>query len=503
MSPASPLVPAQPTPRLSKSRVQSGAQCSLKLWYECYQRGWATPPSETLQHIFDQGTKVGEVAQGRYPGGVLIDAGYREPDLALEQTVAALARKETPSFYEPAFKHKNVFVRVDVLQRASKTSFDLIEVKSTARVKDAHLRDVAIQYWVARGAGLTLRRAGVLTINSDYVFDGVELDLDNLFTFNDLTEDILSRQDEIEDLVDELQLMVLQPEAPAIEPGEHCHDPYDCQYWEHCTRDWPVVDYPVTGLRRLPKAKRLELAELGIEEIADVPANFSLKPMQARIRNCVIENRPWVSDELQSALKNISYPVHHLDFETMGPVIPHYKGTSPFQAIPMQYSNHREEADGSIVHLEYLAEPGGDPRREFTERLIGDLGSEGSICVYSNYEKTVINKLAAAFPDLAPDLKAMIAHLWDLMKVLENHYYHPAFKGSFSIKTVLPAMVPALSYDDLSIHDGMQAAREYERALETDDPTEREIIFTNLREYCALDTWAMVELRRALKRVGV
>lgn len=486
-------------PHLSKSRVQSGTQCALKLWYECYQREFATPPSASLQHIFDQGTKVGEVAQGRYPGGLLIAADYREPDLALEQTVTALARKETPSFYEPAFKHKNVLVRVDVLQRASKTSFDLIEVKSTARVKNAHLRDVAIQYWVARGAGVSLRRAGVLTINSGYVFDGVELDLDELFTFHDLTDEILLLQDDIDVLVDELQLMILQPEAPAIEPGEHCHDPYDCQYWEHCTRDAPKIDFPVKGLRRLQKSKRIELGELGIEEIADVPADFPLKPLQARIRNCVIENKPWVSNSLRAALENISYPVHHLDFETMGPVIPRYQGTSPFQAIPMQYSNHREEADGSIVHLEYLAEPGADPRREFAERLIADLGSEGSICVYSNYEKTVINKLAAVFPDLAPALKALVARIWDLMKVLEKHYYHPAFKGSFSIKSVLPAMVPSLSYDELNIHDGMQAAREYERALEIDDAEERKTIFENLREYCALDTWAMVELRRALK----
>jgi predicted RecB family nuclease len=295
-----------------------------------------------------------------------------------------------------------------------------------------------------------------------------------------------------------LQQVAVQTEPPEIEPGEHCHAPYNCQYWGHCTREWKELKNPIKGLRRLAKTKRLELNDRGIEEIADVPEDFKLGKIQARTRKSVIENRAWVSDQLQTALQDFKYPVHHLDFETMGPVIPRFAGTRPFQAIPIQYSNHREEEDGSMTHLEYLAPPGGDPRRALAERLIADLGSQGSICVYSNYEKTVIGKLAKTFPDLADDLRALVPRLWDLMKVLENHYYHPGFQGSFSIKSVLPVMVPSLSYDALDIHDGMQAAREYERALELEDETEREAVFKALREYCGLDTWAMVELRRAL-----
>ena len=94
----------------------------------------------------------------------------------------------------------------------------------------------------------------------------------------------------------------------------------------------------------------------------------------------------------------------------------------------------------------------------------------------------------------------MIGRLWDLYQVVKEQYYHPAFEGSYSIKSVLPAVVPSLGYDDLAVQDGGSAAHEYYRMVfEETDWVEKERIAESLSRYCARDTQAMLELRRALK----
>jgi predicted RecB family nuclease len=132
-------------------------------------------------------------------------------------------------------------------------------------------------------------------------------------------------------------------------------------------------------------------------------------------------------------------------------------------------------------------------------RLLESLGQEGSICVYSDYERSVIGRLAEALPSLRQELQRLLNRLWDLYEVIRDHYYHPAFKGSYSIKSVLPAVVPSLGYDDLEIQDGEFAARVYYRMVfEETDWVEKARIREALLKYCERDTLAMVELRREL-----
>jgi predicted RecB family nuclease len=203
---------------------------------------------------------------------------------------------------------------------------------------------------------------------------------------------------------------------------------------------------------------------------------------------------------LAGALADITYPVYHLDFETFMPAIPVYAGTRPFEQVPFLYSIHRETQGDATEHFEHLCRGSDDPHRELAERLIADLGDHGSICVYSSFERTMIRKLAHRLPDLAPALEALVERIWDLLPIIRTHYYHPAFQSSFSIKTVLPALVPGLDYEGMEVGGGMAAAIKYEMALAAGDEEEREEIFGHLRTYCRQDTLAMVELRRALAR---
>ncbi len=113
----------------------------------------------------------------------------------------------------------------------------------------------------------------------------------------------------------------------------------------------------------------------------------------------------------------------------------------------------------------------------------------------------MLEQLAEAIPALRPDIERVITRLWDLLEVIKAHYYHPEFQGSFSIKAVLPAVVPTLGYEDLEVRDGQMAAQAYERMVFVEtDWVEKMRLRDALLRYCARDTLAMLELRRALWR---
>ncbi len=63
-------------------------------------------------------------------------------------------------------------------------------------------------------------------------------------------------------------------------------------------------------------------------------------------------------------------------------------------------------------------------------------------------------------PDRPVDVRDLESRLIDLHPVIRDYVYHPDFQGSFSLKFVLPAFVPELTYDDLVIVDGMVASVE-------------------------------------------
>jgi hypothetical protein len=240
-----------------------------------------------------------------------------------------------------------------------------------------------------------------------------------------------------------------------------------------------------------------QLVQRGITTIDDIPDGTRLSDAQRRVK----DNIEWISSELGKVLRSVTYPVHHLDIETLMLALPRFPFTRPYQPIPVQWSNHIELESGELSHQEFLHSEASEPRRQWAQALIESLGEEGSIVVYSAYEEAIIRQLADTFPEFKSAFKSILKRLWDLLPVIRGHYYHPDFNGSYSIKSVLPAVVPSLGYDDLMIQAGGQAAAEYYRMVfvETDWVQQAEVRESLLR-YCARDTLAMVELRRVLKQ---
>ena len=488
--------------RLSKSRFMAGHQCHLRLWYDVHERHLMPPVSETQQAIFDTGHEVGDMACERYPGGHLVAHDYRNIPAALAETQRLIEADSAPALFEPAFRHNNVLARVDVLQRIPDGGWRMIEVKSTTRCKPEHILDAAVQLWVLRGAGLDVRDAGVLTLNREYIYDGVRLDLDALFKFHPVLDEADALLESVGTKVVEMQAMLAAKSAPDIAPGQHCLKPYVCPFYEHCTRNIPQPEHGIYELNGIRVNRREELEAIGITEVRDVPDDFPLDRLQSIIRQAVRDGRDTVHGDVARSLAEITPPVRHLDFETFQPAIPRFAGTRPYDQIPFLFSVRIEHDESSHEHTDYLYEDRGDPRPLIIERLLEALGDEGSICTYSSFERTQIKALAAAFPQYANALNDIIARLVDLLPIVRGSYYHPDFHGSFSIKAVLPVIAPELGYDDLEVADGQLASIWYARALTTTDSTERRQIFDSLRNYCARDTLAMVELRKALLELG-
>lgn len=486
-------------PRLSKSRFQLGLQCARQLWLRCHQPELADPLTEQQQHVFATGTAVGELARKRFAEGVLVDEDHLHSAEALE-TTARLMADPPPAVFEAAFEHGGVLVRPDALVRVG-GEWDLYEVKSSTKLKPEHVSDVAVQLWVLEGAGLRVRRAYLMHLDSSYVYPGGGLDLDALFIAEDVTDDVRLWQPGLRGLVAEMLEMLAKP-APEVPIGKHCDKPYACAFHGHCHGSLP--ERPVTALPRVSDALLASLVRDGILAIADVPLDYpGLTPAQRAVCTVVRSGQPRFSGDIARSLGGLEYPVHFLDFETVSFAVPAHPGTRPWQHIPFQWSVHRLSAEGSLGYRGFLFEGDGDPRREFVESLLEAVGERGSVVVYASFENTRLSELASAFPEHASGIARLQARLFDLERVVRAHVQHPDCCGRTSLKYVLPALVADLSYDGLGIQDGGTASLRYLAAVSGRlGSAERDRVFADLREYCGLDTLALVRVFEALSEAA-
>jgi hypothetical protein len=477
-------------PRLSKTRFLAGVRCPKSLWLECHAPQVADPVDETRQALFDQGHQVGALARERYGGGVLVAEDHLHSAQALETTRRLLA-EGVDCLYEGAFWHDGVLVRADILFRDAADGWTLLEVKSSSSVKPEHLPDLAVQVYVLRGAGLPVTAAGLLYLNKDYLYLGGPYDLGELFVEQDLTDEVEGFLPAIPGLLEGMRRVLAGP-LPEIPVGRRCLEPYDCRFLGYCHQSLP--EYPVTELPRVSAELLDSLIANGYYSMRDVPLDYpGLTDKQRTVCFLARSGEVRFGAGLGEALEPLREPVHFLDFETFGPALPLYPRTKPYQHVPVQWSCHT--LDDGLRHAEFLHTDASDPRRPFAESLLEALKGEGPVVVYTGFEGRIIESLVVELPDLADRLTALQARLFDLERVVREHVQHPAFRGRSSLKYVLPALVPDLSYQGLAIPNGEVATLRWAQAVygEVDEP-ERQQIFADLRAYCATDTLGLVRI---------
>ena len=484
-------------PTISKSKYLAGLQCPLRLWHQCYNPNLASGVSPAQQALFDTGHEVGELATRLYGGGVRMESDPLRHEYAVRETFKAMKDPRVRAIYEASFVYDDVRVRVDILARIGGGKWNLIEVKSSTRVKNEYLPDVGVQYHVLKGSGLEIDRVILTHLNNQYVYDGRELDLKSLFISSDLTQEALGYQEDLQRKLQGLKDMLGSPNPPEIVPSRHCFNPNPCEFWAHCREGLP--EHWIIELGGIGQNKLVELVSMGVQDIRSVPDSFPITEIQDRIRRCVKNNEEYISRELRGELEEVEYPMHFLDFETLGLAVPRYAGTRPYQTVPFQWSDHVLHEGGNIEHREYLCEEDKDPREEFARALLGALGTKGSIVTYTAYEEGVIKGLAEDFPKYSERLLDTLGRVKDLHAIIRRHYYHHGFHGSFSLKSVVPALLPEMDYKNLEIQEGQQAGLEYLRMINNSTPSdEKAKIRKALLNYCGRDTLAMVKVREEL-----
>jgi len=485
-------------PYLTKSRYLAGLQCSRRLWRLAYDTHPYEPPAPGRS--LDVGEQVGLKARLLFPGGVVVSAEPWQHAEAVAQTALLMDDLLVPTIFEAAFERDGIRVRVDVMHRQADGSWGLAEVKSSTGPKDHYIDDVALQVFVVQGLGISVSAVEFFYVNTGYVRGPNGVEWRQFFARLDIAEEV---QERLADLPANLAVAwesLNSSGLPFAKPGNQCSSPYACEFWDECTADKPA-DW-VAKMPRLSAKQAAELEALGIESIAQIPADFRLTSRQGVIRDSHASGQPFVAQDLARLLHRFGPPAFYLDFEAMMSAIPLYEGTRPYQALPFQWSLHEMATDGTLLHQEYLASGAIDPRREFSETLIRALrDSDLPIIVYSAYEQTTLKALAIQFPELAPQLNAIINRLADLLPVVRGAIYHPDFQFSNSIKKVAPALCDGFGYDDLEgIADGSAAASAFAQLASgtISDPIEIDRLRGDFLAYCKRDTLAMVEVHRAL-----
>jgi hypothetical protein len=485
-------------PTLSKSKIIAYRQCPKRLWLEVH-RPELREDSDATKASFQVGHQVGDVARKIYDPaatGVCIDITTEGFKAAFERSARLIEAGDRPIF-EAGFKALNTIALADVMIPSTaegSVSWKMIEVKSSTSVKDYHRDDVAVQAFLARAMGVPVASVSVACIDSSWVYPGSG-DYRGLLAEHDLTEETSARADEVSGWISGAHEIAAATSEPEIETGPHCHTPFECGFCGYCNREKALPQYPVDWLPRLSPKLRRTFKDLGVEDLRDIPENL-LHPKQRLVRHHTLTDTVFFNREgAMNALHRFGSPAYFLDFETCNMPVPIWAGTRPYQQIPFQFSLHKLGA--SLEHTGFLDISGEDPSRRFSEAVVDACGANGPVFVYNaKFEKMILRQQAAKFPDLAKKLEGIVARVVDLLPIAEKCYYHPDQRGSWSIKRILPAVVPELSYADLAgIKDGGMAVSGYTEAIHPDTPPERkEEIRTQLLAYCHLDTLAMVGL---------
>lgn len=480
---------------LSKSLFIRGHQCRKSLWLYRFRPELRDEIDEAQQERFRSGHEVGALARQLFPGGIEVpyEGLSHTEQLAVTRDLIEAGKKIV---YEATFQHDGVFVKVDILHRGA-AGWEILEVKASTAVKDVHYYDAALQHHVVCGAGIDVAKVAIVHIDNSYTRRG-DLDVQKLFTAADITGDVREMQAKIPGEIADLRAMLAEG-MPAVDIGPHCEKPYDCDFRGHC---WQHIPEDSVFHLREKGVNKFDLYARGIIRQADIPRDILNAKQRQQVESTLNQCDSFEKEEVREFLDSLRYPLCFLDFETVDPAIPLFDGSRPYQKIPFQYSLDIQMGEGAeLRHHEFLAQPGVDPREELTDRLLEQIPEGACIIAWNQkFEKGVLEDLGGHLPQHAPRIKSMLEAFRDPMTLFRRRsVYLWQQKGYYSIKAVLPLLVPDLTYEGLDVAGGEMAMGAYYAMCNTKDPQDLARLRNALLQYCALDTLAMVRIVEKLR----
>ena len=505
--------------RLSKSRYTQFCKCQKNLWLNAYKPEVAIIDAST-EARFESGNEVGDLAMELFGPFVEVTTKQANGSLDLsamvEKTTLEMS-KGTENICEASFVYENNYCAVDILRKTDK-GWAIYEVKSTSFPEfegqqaklGKYAPDIAYQKWVLTQCGINVTGTYLVCLNSDYIRQG-NLNLHELFTVIDMGELIADEYMKVSAQADMAIKVLNTDHEPEEDLSEHCMKPYTCPFINYCKRQHGIPDDEPTvfDLYRMNFSKKLERYHAGRILFKDVREEGLSGKQQMQVE-CTLNNTEHIDkDGISEFLASLSYPLYFLDFETLQQPIPQYDGQKPYQQITFQYSLHiKKNEELPYEHKEFLAPSDGkDPRRSLAEQLCKDIPMNVCTLAYNkSFECGRIKELAELYPDLSAHLLNIREHILDLLTPFQSGFYYvPAMHGSFSIKSVLPALFPnedSLNYHNLDerCQNGGNAMNLFPR-IQFTEPEEAAASREALLRYCELDTWAMIKVWEKLKEV--
>lgn len=491
---------------LSKTDYILYRDCRRNAWIKIHKSDVYAkfPPSEFDKSLMESGYDVEKIARQLFPSGILIDE-YGEK--GKEITKKFLNKKELVLF-QPIFIEDNFQAKIDVLKYNPKTnSYSIYEIKSTNDIdQKIHPYDLTFQVNLLRKSGLKIESINLIHLNREYIRSG-ELNINLLFKINDLTDEVNGLCEEV--AIDmEVALKFLSQE---ILPDGFCSCIYRGRS-NHCTTftisNPQIPGYGIHDIARIgsSKAKLAELVDSNVFEINNIPLHIKLSITQQNQVEAFKLDKVLISkEEIANELKTLEFPLYFLDYETSPSAIPRFDGFSPYMQIPFQYSLHvLKSIDSELEHLEFIHTDSNDPTKYLIESLRKHIGDTGNIIVWFKvFESSIHNKIAERLPEEQLFMESLNNRIYDLIDIFNKQFYvHKDFRGSVSIKNVLPVLIPELSYKDLAIQEGTSAFLNWNKIIEDNlDKKEKDVIIEDLKIYCGQDTLAMYKIWKHLYEI--
>jgi hypothetical protein len=449
----------------------------------------AAPATLGERFRMEQGAEIHDRARTLYPHGILVGAANNET--ASAKTTDLINNLSASVIFEGTFLVDGYVAKADILKRID-SGWQMIEVKSSANDKPEFIDDMAYTFMVIARSGLNIQNASLMLVSKDF---RLGMGNEELFVELSHTDEVQDRAATFEPFWEPVEEETRSPISPKAVLRFECRG---CALFRECLGK--NIENHVFEIPRLSASKFEALKQLSVVRIEDIPSGFPLTEHQSIVRQCVQRKTQHVGHELKAKLQAISWPAYYLDFETVMTAIPLYPDIAPYTQLPTQYSICKCSEPGRIVDsIGYLADPAKDCRQELARNLINDLQGKGSIIIYSNFDKAIVNNLGVSCQDLGEELNLITDRMVNLEAIIRSEFYHPNFHGSTSIKVTLPVLAPNMSYDDLKITDGDTAMATFAYlALNRYKAEEIEGIRKSLEEYCMRDSLALVKLHEQL-----
>jgi len=478
------------------------------LWLKKHQKEKLPAHDENTQAIFDAGHDFEGYAEELFPEAAKLGfSDYNEyVSLPARTTVALNAGVKT--ILQGRFEAEGITCVFDVLDRVTEDTFDLIEIKSSSKVKPEHEYDLAFQLAVLSKAGIKVRNVAVIHANSEYVREG-DIDSNQLTEKTDVTGKVHALFEVTEEQIKKAFDILSQSEMPDISPRFANQLNIPRVQW---MSEWmdiykslnPDLDpYSIYSLS-YPSAEQIgKLEDLGITLLRDIPEEECLRDKQlAQVRTTRENKRILEKEKIKELLDTSQYPLYFFDYETFSSVIPDFDGLSPYKDYPFQYSLHIIDSPGGEArHTEYLHQENSNPMPALLEKLKQDIGDTGTVLTWNmSYEKGCNDRMAHLYPEYKKFLESLNGRIMDLMTPFDKMWFFDKdFFGSASVKYVLPVLCPELSYKELEISDGLASRRTWTQTfLQGKNQEKKEQIVSDLSKYCTLDTFAMVRILEEL-----